>query len=64
MKVDLSYANAAASALILTPENHGDELQLAALHKCATVEGIDCHRWENENGKGLTFFVGDRDRGQ
>jgi hypothetical protein len=47
--------------IILTPENQGDRLVIESLKESAEKYDIDAHRWNNEDGKGLTFFL-KRDR--
>lgn len=64
MIIELSTANLTTAALILKPENRGDELQLAQLRALANSKHIDNHAWENDEGRGLTFYVKDRDHGQ
>lgn len=64
MKISLASSGLKLGALILTPECHGDELQIEKLITAADELGIDCHAWSNERGAGLTFWTRDRDAGQ
>jgi hypothetical protein len=60
VKIELSSAILASPCLILTAENYADVLQIRELREVAKKNNIDVHDWHNENGKGMTFFLGDR----
>lgn len=57
MRIKLEASGMGKSVLILTPENHGDELKISLLEKTAKELNQDVHRWNNEDGNGLTFFL-------
>lgn len=45
------------AVIILQPECYADRLMITKLKQDAEAQKIDYHAWDNENGKGLTFFL-------